>query len=217
MKKFIYLFLLFTGFAGMAGAQNMGQFTREEWNNANTAANAGYLTKEEKNVILYMNLARMDGKRFYDSFFQPYIEKYNSIYTPQITSKNKYAKSFKKDIYKIKELSPFYPNKKLSEASEYHAKDMGKTGKIGHNSTNGDNMEKRLVKFMKNFTFMAENCSYGPNEGLDIVMALLIDDGVSGVGHRKNTLNLYAKYAGVSIQPHKIFKFNCVIDFYNDK
>jgi hypothetical protein len=44
-------------------------------------------------------------------------------------------------------------------------------------------------------------------------MSLLIDKDVAGTGHRKTILDKRLVYAGVSIQPHKEYRWNCVIDF----
>lgn len=40
------------------------EFTQEELDKANTAKDATYLTDDEKLVIFYMNLARLDGVKF---------------------------------------------------------------------------------------------------------------------------------------------------------
>jgi uncharacterized protein YkwD len=60
---------------------------------------------------------------------------------------------------------------------------------------------------------MAENCDYGNNKAFDIVMSLLIDEDVPSLGHRENILDPEYKYVGTSIQPHKRYDWNCVIDF----
>ena len=48
---------------------------------------------------------------------------------------------------------------------------------------------------------------------LSIVITLLIDDGIKGLGHRKNILNESYNSVGVAIRPHKSYRVNCVIDF----
>ena len=58
-----------------------------------------------------------------------------------------------------------------------------------------------------------ENCSYGFEEAISIVITLLIDEDIEGVGHRKNILNPGYNSVGVAIRPHKDYQFNCVMDF----
>jgi uncharacterized protein YkwD len=44
-------------------------------------------------------------------------------------------------------------------------------------------------------------------------MSWMIDEGVSDLGHRKNILDKEYTAAGVSIQPHKRYKVNAVMNF----
>ena len=44
-------------------------------------------------------------------------------------------------------------------------------------------------------------------------MQLLVDDKVPNFGHRKNILNPAFKKVGVSIRPHKVYHYNCVMEF----
>ncbi|HEX8607353.1 MAG TPA: CAP domain-containing protein, partial [Pedobacter sp.] len=48
-------------------------WTKEELRAANTAGDAKYLTGEEKDMVIYMNLARMDGEKFFNTYFQDYM------------------------------------------------------------------------------------------------------------------------------------------------
>jgi uncharacterized protein YkwD len=71
---------------------------------------------------------------------------------------------------------------------------------------------------MKNYGQLAgENCSYGYDNALRIVMELLIDEGVGDSGHRKNILDAAFKNVGVSIQPHRTAAWNCVMAFGGEK
>jgi len=60
---------------------------------------------------------------------------------------------------------------------------------------------------------IAENCDYGSTEPLEIVMSLLIDDGIASLGHRKNILHPGLNYVGIAIEKHKTYGVNCVMDF----
>jgi hypothetical protein len=209
-----HIIIICSAFYNPLFSQRKVLFTAEELEMANTAAKAKYLTDEEKEVIRYMNLSRMDGKRFFDSYILNFVEEYNKSYSPKIKDNNKYVKSLKATLYKVQGLNLIYPNEKLSKAALYHAKDMGKTGKTGHNSSNGDSFVKRMKKLTGIEYNISENCDYGFNKGLDIVCHLLIDNGVPSVGHRVNILNPKQRLVGVAIWEHKVYKYNCVTDFY---
>ena len=173
--------------------------------NLNTAKDATYLSDEEKKVIYLMNLARHDGQKFAKEYLDEYVEEKGM-------KDNRFVKSLYKTLLETKGLTPFLPSQKLTNASDYHAKDMGKSGEIGHNSTNGTSFAKRLRKYSSGGA-MGENCSYGYDDAVSIVMQLLIDKGVPSLGHRKNILKPAYKYVGVAIEVHKKYRFNCVQDF----
>jgi uncharacterized protein YkwD len=60
---------------------------------------------------------------------------------------------------------------------------------------------------------LTECCDYGNDNAVDILLNLLVDDGIPGVGHRLICLsNSYTKI-GISIQPHKVYEVNTVMDF----
>jgi uncharacterized protein YkwD len=60
---------------------------------------------------------------------------------------------------------------------------------------------------------MGECCYYGVEDAFDIIVDLLIDQGVSSLGHRKICLSPSYTELGVSIQPHKTYSSNTVLDF----
>lgn len=168
---------------------------------ANTAKNADYLTEVEKEVIMLCNLARMNGRLFADTYLKQYLEE-------GIVEKSQYTGSLIADLRKTKKLNPLVPQKDLFECAKAHAIESGKKGTIGH-----QNFSKRFKTHAPKYVETGENCDYGSNEAIDIVMSLLIDEDVPDKGHRKNILDPKFKSVGVSIQPHKKEEWNCVMDF----
>ena len=178
------------------------QWDRETIRKANTASAVEYYSEEEKKVVLFMNLARIDGERFANTFLDAYIESSG-------TGNNSYVRSLYRDLKNVKDQPLLVPEEDLTSIAQGHANTSGKTGHVGHK-----NFSKRFEPFMGNpYYNVGENCSYGFSEAFDIVITLLIDDGVKGVGHRKNILNPEFNSVGVAIRPHKRYGFNCVIDF----
>ena len=61
---------------------------------------------------------------------------------------------------------------------------------------------------------MRELCIYlyGEDDGLGVVCQLLIDNGVESLGHRNICLGKYAN-VGISMQAHKKYSVNTVLDF----
>ena len=166
---------------------------------ANTAINTDYLSTEEKKVFLYTNLARLDGQHFAETFLNDYL---------QNTKSSAYTRSLYKDLRKISNLPPLMPQKDLYLAANDHAVKSGKRGTIGHQG-----FDARFKPLMKTYNAVAENCAYGYDKAIDIVIGLLIDEGIRNLGHRKNMLNPVYNSIGVSIENHKTYKYNCVMDF----
>lgn len=238
MKSILFALLLSTSI--YAGAENISdpanieqqyyndiekqassKWTAAELDRANTAKNAKYLSAEEKKIIFYMNLARMDGKRFFDTYFQQYIDEHNlrmkqySNYREVRVSRNDpYYRGLEQDLRDVKNLGLLYPDETLTYVSQQHGKDMNKRNLAGHNSSDGRTMVDRIKKYYPNHG-MAENLAFGFSSGLANVSLLLLDKGVPDLGHRKNILNktLGINIVGVSIQPHPHYKYSATIDF----
>ena len=205
MKKLFLLFFSVFLTGGFLKAQDplYPSWTVSEVATANTAANAGFLTDEEKRVIYLMNLARLDGKKFCDTYVKGYF----------IGPVNSYRHTLYADLAKIKDLPMLVPVEQVCHAAKLHAVECGKLGVTGHKSANGHTQVERMESFGFSCAYSAENCSYGYSDALGVVMQLLLDNGVPILIHRRNILNPRYKVVGVSIQPHKAFGFNCVIDF----
>lgn len=209
MKFLSLLFTFCIAFSTSLSAQNSDLF--KLWPDsvlvkANTAKSADYLSDEEKEVIYYMNLCRLNPQLFSQTFLKDYLKE-RSI------KKDKYVKDLMRFLEETDDMVLLYPKQDLTLASEKHAEDMGKTGRTGHNASDGTSFADRLGSFAEVYAGINENCNYGLSDGRDIVMDLLIDKEVSNAGHRKNILDREMRFVGVAIEPHKRFRFNCVQDF----
>ena len=65
-------------------------------------------------------------------------------------------------------------------------------------------------------TWAAENISYGQASGLDVVLQLLVDDGVSSRGHRKNIFSTYGTVTGAYTGYHLKYKTMSCITYAGD-
>lgn len=179
----------------------------EEWDagvlrELNTAAGVNYLSEEEKKVILFMNMARHDGALFERTFLAAYVKE-NKV------ENSSYLRSLRKDLNGVKDLLPLHPERDLTAVAQEHAVKTGQKGQVGHQDFN-----KRFEPLMGNpYMHVGENCSYGFETAIDIVLSLLIDEGVKDHGHRQNILSTSFNSIGVAIRPHKSYRINCVMDF----
>lgn len=217
LRLFIFSLLTFLS-TNLVFAQ---RWTDAEFKRANTGANADYLTSEEKNTLLYMNLIRIDGEKFYYTFLEDYINNYNEKVKKyrnynelKISRNNSYYTSLLKHVRGIKNLPMFYPDEKLSSISRSHAVDLNRNNIDTHESSNGDSFSTRVSKHFPKKA-MSENIDFGYSNSLDIVCHLLLDCGVPSLGHRQNLLDQKYKLntVGISIQPHPSYSWCAVIDF----
>ena len=180
------------------------KYTEAQLKAANTAENVSYLSKEEKLVVYYMNLARMDGKMFIETYLK------------DLKSSNKIdEKSLIEELSIIKGLPMLYPNQKLCEAASFHAKDIGDAGLVQHESSDGTSPGERIKRYY-NGGAMAENVSCAFEDGMNIVMQMLVDEGIENHVHRANILNPKFNRIGVSIHSHSKYNYCCVQDFSDE-
>lgn len=176
------------------------QWTQAELDRANTAKDVSYLDETEQRVIFYTNLARINPKLFGETYAAKWVD--------SLGNKTANGKSLVAELKRTAPLGELYPDSVLSKDAQEHADVSGKKGKTGHS---GD--DKRYAHVKDRFPTWGENCSYGFKEPLAIVMQLLIDDKVPGLGHRKNCLDKRFTHIGVGSAAHKKYKWNCVEDF----
>ena len=90
-----------------------------------------------------------------------------------------------------------------------HVKDQAPRGLMNHKGTDGSMAWDRVSRYGDWKTKINENMTFGPTTPHDVVAALIVDDGISDRGHRKNILDPDVKWIGISCGPHKILRVMC--------
>ncbi len=180
------------GFSPLAGYS-------ADWNDArylkcNTAVNAKYMTSSEKEVIYILNLARMNPVLFANTVIKKYPASHSDYYS-----------SLLKTMLTLKAVELLYPDSLCFAGALCHAVNSGAEGYVGHT--------RSTEECKKKWYYNGECCDYGHNKPLDIIMSLLIDEGVSSLGHRNICLSSYKKI-GVAIRPHQLYRHTAVLDFH---
>lgn len=110
-------------------------------------------------------------------------------------------------------MAPMVASAGLRRAARFHADDLGPGGLVSHESSDGTPFGPRLARFGRFRGSTAENISFGPATGREIVAQLLMDDGVPSRGHRTNLLQPRLREVGIAVGPHARYRVVCVMDF----
>ncbi len=164
-------------------------WTADQIKQANTADSVTVLTQVEKDVFIYLNLARL----FPTDFIKYELNTYAA---------NDYnANSLKQMLKSKRKLAAITWNEDMQETAACFAAEQGPTKKTGHR-------RKSCVT-----NYHGECISYGMETGRDIVMQLLLDYQVPDFGHRKICLANDMNTMGVKDGPHGLNGRMAVLDF----
>ncbi len=115
-------------------------------------------------------------------------------------------------LHRAKPQPPLAVSPGLCLAAADHCREQA-GGAMGHYSSNGSDPGNRISRYGVVNQGWAENIAYGHHTGREIVLALIVDDGVRNRGHRKNIFNSTYNVAGAAYGPHAGFGSVCSIDF----
>ncbi len=108
----------------------------------------------------------------------------------------------------------------LARAAGDHVRDQGPIGGTEHRGTDGSDPARRMERYGQWRGGVAENIAYGENAARDVVLQLLVDDGVPNRGHRDALLDPGWGVSGVACGRHRDYGQMCVMDYamgYEDR
>jgi uncharacterized protein YkwD len=108
--------------------------------------------------------------------------------------------------------SPLALSPGLCLAAADHCREQA-DGATGHCGSHGSDPGSRISRYGTVNQGWAENIAYGGHSAREIVLGLIVDDGVRGRGHRKNIFNPTYNVAGAAYGSHARFGSVCSIDF----
>ncbi|MDP3178556.1 MAG: CAP domain-containing protein, partial [Spirochaetaceae bacterium] len=191
-----------------------------------TSVGPAFLSQVEAEIVAELNLARSAP-----SEYAAFLREYRSYIRGKLyeqpgkiaISLNEGAKAVDEAIAfleKQKPLGVLTASKGMSRAAKDLAAEQGRTGATGHSSADGSSPFDRMERYGDWKRTAGENCAYGGETGREIVIQLIVDDGVPSRGHRANIFNPDFAVVGVAVGPHPGYRVVCVQDFaggYSDK
>lgn len=177
-------------------------------------------TKQAKQILAEINLARKNPRGYAE-----YLKEFRSQFrgksyslagTETMVRTSEGAKAVDEAIsflLRQKPLPPLAWSEGLAAAAAELAEEEGESGDTGHMGRSSGGPRKRIERHGQWKAAFGENIFYGPGDARQVVMNLIIDDGVPDRGHRKNIYYRAFARAGAACGPHPGFGTVCVIDF----
>jgi uncharacterized protein YkwD len=184
---------------------------------SNNIDEANYLSPSEKAVVHEINLARTAPKNyasFLEQFKKYYHEKLIKLpnETPIITKEGVEAlMEATRFLRSIKPVPRLNLSRGMSLGAKDHVKDLGLSGGSQHRGSDRSQPWERVNRYGTWQKVIGENISFGHDRARNIVMSLIIDDGVPHRGHRKNIFNSDFRVIGVACGEHPNYKTICII------
>jgi uncharacterized protein YkwD len=116
------------------------------------------------------------------------------------------------DLEKVRSLPSLELSPGLSRAARDHARDLSRTGRVSHQGSDGSRPDQRIDRHGRWDGTVGENLTFANVPADEVVILLLIDDGVRDRGHRRALLKPAFRAVGVACAPHRYGKV-CVMDF----
>jgi uncharacterized protein YkwD len=169
-------------------------------------------------IIREMNLARQNP-----ALYASYVEEMRSHLNGRILLRPGRANLVTKEgmhaiddavrfLRSVQPLQPLTLSPGMCRGAADHCADQA-GGSMGHSGRDGSNPGGRISRYGTWSLSWGENVAYGKTTARDVVLALIIDDGVRSRGHRKNIFNPNFNCAGAAYGPHALYRSVCTTDF----
>ena len=155
----------------------------------NTAVGESYLRESEKRMMLELNFVRAYPKVYAQIIADHLEQEANSIFGLDFEEKLA-GEELIKELEQMTPLTILQPAECIFEAAKVHGEDCKKRGYFAHMGSDRSHPWDRILKHCPSFSTGNENGAGSSNPSpRAAVISLLMDDGITSRGHRKNILD----------------------------
>ena len=101
----------------------------------------------------------------------------------------------------------------LTQAAMEHSADIGQKGLVTHEGSDGKNLSDRIENFAEWEIACGENLDFGSKSAVNILVNLLVDDGVETRPKRNHLFNPKFRFVGIGVHEHKDYDVVVVLDY----
>ena len=120
------------------------------------------------------------------------------------------------DLKKLPKINDLKNSRGLNRVAKSHLEDLIENPKLGHKGKDGTLLDQRLLRYGLVGLAYAENISYRISIAREVVLAMIVDDGIKSRSHRKNIYNPSFKLFGIACGSAKDKTAVCVAEFADD-
>jgi uncharacterized protein YkwD len=177
------------------------------------------LSELEIAVVEEINQARNDPQKFVS-----YLEEYRKYMKDNILSlPNKTQRATIEgimaiddainDLKKMSKSNSFEVSNGLSKVARQQVSDLQENVKLKHFGKDGSGLDARLMKFGFVGEAASENISYRVDTAREVILNMIIDDGIKSRSHRKNVFSTAFKVFGIACGTASDKTTVCVAEF----
>ncbi|HKQ54148.1 MAG TPA: CAP domain-containing protein [Pyrinomonadaceae bacterium] len=178
------------------------------------------LSSQEVEIMDEMNLARMEPQK-YAAFVEEYKSYYKgNMFQPPwarqalVTAEGVAAVDEAVNFLRAaKPLPPLGVARGLCLAARDHAQDLAVKGTMGHKGSDGSMPNMRMERYGRWESVNSESIVYEVTTARQIVVGMIIDDGVANRGHRRNLFDANHHVAGINIDTSPPHGAKCVLTY----
>ena len=173
----------------------------------------------EKEIFQLHNKLRQDPQNFIPKLKEYFKYFRNKIYHPpgedpiQTYEGSEALEDAIQFLKTQKPVNPLEYNEYISAACKDHSSDIGEKGYTSHEGRDTKNISERLEKYCEWDGACSESIDLGFKSAENIIINLLIDDGVKDRYQRLNIFNPKFKYIGLAVSAHREYGICVVIGY----